>query len=61
MSRGLPWSVLLHVVIMTLAVMYGNQVNRTVIQPVRTINVRLIRPEPEPITITSYSCIGVLL
>ena len=51
MSRGLLWSVLLHVVIVTLAVMYGNQVNRMVIQPARTINVRLVRPEPEPITV----------
>ncbi|RKZ17989.1 hypothetical protein DRQ50_04395 [bacterium] len=47
MSRGLPWSVVLHVAVLVLVALFGNQVNRQVVQPPRTLNFRMVRPEPE--------------
>lgn len=47
MSRGLPWSVVLHGVILVLVVMFGNRVDRQILQPPRTLNFRMVRPEPE--------------
>lgn len=50
MSRGLPWSVVFHVGILVLVAMFGNRVQRQVIEPPRTLNFRMVRPEPQPVT-----------
>lgn len=42
MTRGLPWSVLLHVVVLTLVVLYGNTVQRRVLEPPLLIRARLV-------------------
>jgi TonB family protein len=47
MSRGLPWSVVLHVAVLVLVALYGNRVQRQVVEPPRTLNFRMVRPEPE--------------
>jgi TonB family protein len=64
MSRGLPWSLLLHVLVLTVVIVYGNTVQRDVIEPPRYIQARIVTaaaleqavpqeeeapaPEPEP-------------
>jgi protein TonB len=42
MSRGLPWSVFLHVLLITLTVLYGNTVQRRVYEPPMVIRARLV-------------------
>ena len=45
MSRGLPWSLLLHVLVLTVVILYGNTVQRTVIEPARYIQARIVTPD----------------
>lgn len=42
MGRGLPWSLLVHAVVLTLVVMYGNTVQRRVLEPPLLIRARLV-------------------
>lgn len=42
MSRGLPWSVLLHVLVLTLVVLHGNTVQRRIMEPPLLIRARLV-------------------
>lgn len=42
MSRGLPWSVLLHVIVLTLVVLHGNTVQRRVMEPPLLLRARLV-------------------
>jgi TonB family protein len=44
-GRGLPWSVLLHVIVLTLVVLHGNTVQRKVIQPPLLMRARLVTPQ----------------
>ncbi len=48
MKRGLPWSLLVHVLGLLSVFLWGNDVTRAVVQPPRTINVRIERPENVP-------------
>lgn len=41
MKRGLPWSLLVHVLGLLAIVFWGNRVTRAVVQPPRTISVRM--------------------
>jgi len=45
MTRGLPWSVGFHLLALVVMALYGSTVQRAVIQPPRTIDVRIVRPE----------------
>ena len=42
MSRGLPWSVLLHVIVLALVVLHGNTVQRRVMEPPLLLRARLV-------------------
>lgn len=42
MSRGLPWSVLLHLIVLTLVVLHGNTVQRRVMEPPLLLRARLV-------------------
>ncbi|HPF70103.1 MAG TPA: hypothetical protein PLQ13_05475, partial [Candidatus Krumholzibacteria bacterium] len=42
MSRGMPWSVLLHVLLISLAVLYGNTVQRRVLEPPLLMRAHLV-------------------
>ena len=42
MSRALPWSVLLHVLVLTMVVLHGNTVQRRVMEPPLLIRARLV-------------------
>jgi TonB family protein len=46
MKRGLPWSVLVHVLGLLAVVFWGNRVTRAVVQPPRTISVRMSFEQP---------------
>ena len=50
MKRGLPWSVLVHVLGLLAVFFWGNRVSRAVVQPPRAISVRMQfeQPQPEP-------------
>ncbi len=43
MIRGLPYSILVHVLVLALAIFYGNAVQRQVIKPPRSIKVRMVQ------------------
>ncbi len=45
MVRGLPWSLLLHALALSLVVMYGNTVQRKVLEPPMLIRARLVPAE----------------
>lgn len=61
MSRGLPYSIILHVLVLGLVLLYGNAVQRQEIRPPHSIRVRMVdlpktpqtqlpaeQPEPQP-------------
>ena len=49
LSRGLPWSVLVHTVALVLVAFFGNRVATAPMQPPRSINVRMVQlPRTEP-------------
>ncbi len=49
LSRGLPYSILVHAVALTLIVMFGNHVARHPVQPPRSIKVRMVHlPQTRP-------------
>ena len=49
MTRGLPFSVAFHVLAMLLVFYFGNAVSRRPPQPIRSINVQMVRlPESKP-------------
>jgi len=50
MKRGLPWSVLVHVLGLLAVFFWGNRVTRAVVQPPRAISVRMqFEPPPDPV------------
>lgn len=50
MTRGLPFSIVFHILVTALVLVYGNAVNRTPPRPVRSINVQMVRlPETRPV------------
>jgi len=50
MTRGLPYSIVLHVLATVLLLLYGNAVTRQPPRPVRAINVKMVRlPETRPV------------
>ncbi|MCP4572031.1 MAG: energy transducer TonB [bacterium] len=53
MRNGLPWSVLIHVLGLLAVFFWGNRVTRAVVQPPRSISVRMqfVQPEPDPVVV----------
>ncbi len=45
MTRGLPYSLVVHAVVLVLVIVYGNHVTRPVMEPVRIIPFHLVHPE----------------